>query len=258
MPSACELLGLKLSCQQQLQPIIKEITMKKSLSALVVLSALGATPVMAQDLDITITNLTNGIHFTPFLAAAHGSTTHLFMEGSAASSHLQAMAEGGDISGLSSDVQALSGDVVENPASGFLAPGTSVSFDMMTTTGNTHLSLTAMLLPTNDGFVGADAIEIPTTAGTYTYCLNAYDAGTEANNEVVNGGGTPGTLGIPADPGAANGSGGTGVTTTESNSMVHIHPGVLGDSDPTGGVSDLDSRVHRWLNPVAKLVITVN
>ena len=27
------------------------------------------------------------------------------------------------------------------------------------------------------------------------------------------------------------------------------------DDDPEGGVSDLDRSVHRWLNPVAKVVI---
>jgi hypothetical protein len=40
--------------------------------------------------------------------------------------------------------------------------------------------------------------------------------------------------------------------------MVHIHRGVLGDDDPSGGASDLDSTAHRWLNPVAKLVIEVH
>lgn len=232
--------------------------MKKTLATTALLSVLGAAPVMAADLDITVTNLTNGIHFTPILAAAHDANAHLFMEGAAASTSLQAMAEGGDISGLSTDVQALAGNVVENPAAGFLAPGAHTSFDLMTNEGNGYLSLTAMMLPTNDGFVGADSIKIPTTAGTYTYYLNAYDAGTEANNELINGGGTPGTLGIPADPGANSGTGGTGVTTTETNTMVHIHRGAQGDSDATGGSSDLNSSVHRWLNPVAQLVITVN
>jgi len=102
-----------------------------------------------------------------------------------------------------------------------------------------------------------DAMSLPLAVGSYTYYLNAYDAGTEANNEVVNGGGMPGVLGIPVDPGAKNGTGATGVTTTESNNKVHIHGGVLGDTDSTGGNSDLDSRVHRWLNPVAKLKITI-
>jgi len=31
----------------------------------------------------------------------------------------------------------------------------------------------------------------------------------------------------------------------------------LGDTDLSAGTSDLDSRVHRWLNPVAKLTVTV-
>jgi hypothetical protein len=50
---------------------------------------------------------------------------------------------------------------------------------------------------------------------------------------------------------------GTGVASTESNDAVHIHRGNLGDTDADGGVSDVDSRIHRWLNPVAKVVITV-
>jgi len=53
------------------------------------------------------------------------------------------------------------------------------------------------------------------------------------------------------------GTGGSGVTTTESNQTVHIHPGVLGDTNPTGGPSDLDSTVHRWHNPVLKVEVTV-
>ena len=232
--------------------------MKKQLSALTLLSALAVTPVMAEEFTIKITNLTHGIYFTPFLVAAHDMNTHLFVEGSSASANLQAMAEGGDISGLSADIQAVSGNVVEDPAGGFLAPGANSSFTLSTDAGNTYLSLTAMLLPTNDGFVGIDSLELPTAAGTYTYYLNAYDAGTEANNEVINGGGASGTLGIPADPGGNAGSGGTGVTTSESNTTVHIHRGILGDSDASGGASDLTLSVHRWLNPVAELVITVN
>ena len=122
--------------------------------------------------------------------------------------------------------------------------------------GNMYLSLTAMLLPTNDGFVGLDSWKIPSEAGTYTFTVNAYDAGTEANDEIVNGGGAPGVAGIPGAPGGS-GTGGTGVTDMEENTYVHIHRGSLGDDDLAGGKSDLDNTVHRWLNPVAKLVVTV-
>ena len=43
----------------------------------------------------------------------------------------------------------------------------------------------------------------------------------------------------------------------DANPNVHIHRGSLGDVDPTGGTSDLDSTVHRWLNPVIRVVVTV-
>jgi len=226
--------------------------------SLFVAGTLATSPVMAQNLDISVTNLTHGTYFTPLLVSAHAAGNHLFQPGVAASSHLQAMAEGGDISGLSSDMAAISADSAENPAGGLLAPGGSVQFSLNTASGNDHLSLTAMLVPTNDGFVGLDAVAIPATPGTYRYPLNAYDAGTEANDEIVNGGGAPGVPGIPVDPGAQNGTGASGVTSTEANTTVHIHRGVVGDTDPSGGISDLDSRVHRWLNPVAELVITVH
>ena len=114
-----------------------------------------------------------------------------------------------------------------------------------------------MMLPTNDGFIGLNSYKIPTEAGTYTVNINGYDAGTEANDEIVNGGGAAGTPGIPAAPGGDAGSGGTGAAGADTNPTVHIHRGVLGDTDATGGTSDLDSRIHRWLNPVARVTITV-
>ncbi len=218
---------------------------------------LASTAVEAQQLDITITNLTHGSHFTPLLVAAHSGSTALFEAGKAASAHLQAMAEGGDISGLSADVDAAGGDKVADPAAGLLAPGASTQFSLSTNDGNDYLSVVAMVLPTNDGFVGVDRLAIPTEPGSYTYSMNAWDAGTEANDEIVNGMGAPGMAGIPADPLGKNGTNATGVASTDANTLIHIHPGVIGDTDPNGGPSDLDSRIHRWLNPVASLTITV-
>ena len=175
--------------------------MKKSLIALATVTALSTSPAMANDFDVTVTNLTNGIYFTPLLMAAHDEMTHLYMEGMAASAHLQMMAEGGDISGLSMDLQSASADIVENPAAGLLAPGASTTASFMSDNQNDYFSVVGMLLPTNDGFVGANGIMVPNKPGSYTYYLNGYDAGTEANNEIVNGMGAPAALGIPADPG---------------------------------------------------------
>lgn len=209
-------------------------------------------------LSIELTNLTQGIAFTPLLVSAHGAGTDLFEVGEPASSSLQAMAEGGALDGLVADLQATGAALSTNPAGGPLMPTMSAMVEDFDPKTNTHLSITAMLLPTNDGFVGLDAWPIPSEPGTYTLMLNGYDAGTEANDErVIDGGGMPGALGIPAVPFVAAGEGGTGVTTTIPNDSVHIHPGNIGDSDMTGGISDLMSHQHRWLNPVAKVVITV-
>ena len=234
--------------------------MKKSLCAAMLAASLSTAPAAnATDFDVTITNLSNAIYFTPFLAVAHPEGNNLFVTGQPASASLQAMAEGGDISGLEADVTGLGATVVANPAGGLLGPTGSTTFNMNTDgTSNDRLSIVAMLLPTNDGFAGLNAVEIPTEPGTYTFNVNAYDAGTEANDEIVNGGGAPGTPGIPADPSGLSGTGGTGAAGPDANPNVHIHRGSLGDTDPNGGISDVDSRAHRWLNPIIRVTVTVN
>ncbi|CAE6947125.1 spondin domain-containing protein [Vibrio sp. B1FLJ16] len=216
--------------------------------AITVASALGAASVNAAELEITITNATKGIYFTPLIVAAHGSDLHMFRVGEAATSELESMAEEGDISGLSSVIGNAGGAVLENPAGGFLDPGTETTFTF-DSGEHDYLSLGAMLLPTNDGFVGLDSWKIPEEAGAYKSTLNSYDAGTEANDELAGS--------IPNPPFITFGSGGTGVETAVSNDKVHVHPGNLGDSDPMGGLSDLDNSSHRWLNPVATIIIEV-
>ena len=230
-----------------------------TLLALMVGMVLPLGQAMAAEFTVTVKNLTNGIYFTPLLITAHDGETHLFETGSPASEALQAMAEGGDISGLIEMVGGEDRDTVANPAGGMLAPGGIVSDVYFNTkrTRNRYLSLTAMLLPTNDGFVGLDSLRIPRIPGTYRYYLFGYDAGTEANDEIVNGGGMPNTPGIPADPGGNASTGGSGVAGNDANAMVHIHRGVIGDTELEGGSSDLDSAIHRWLNPVAEVIIEV-
>lgn len=230
--------------------------MKKLIAGLVLAGGLSATA-QARELTVEITNMTNGIYYTPLLVSAHNRNTDLFEPGEPASASLQAMAEGGDISGLVADLESAGAHIAANPAEGLLGPGETATAYLKTDKRRRYLSIVAMLLPTNDGFLGLDAQLIPKRRGSYTYYINGYDAGTEANNEIINGGGAPGVPGIPADPGGNSGSGATGVTDSEQNSVVHVHRGVLGDMDPNGGVSDLNSAVHHWLNPVAKVVVTV-
>ena len=232
--------------------------MKASTLTIATLLAAASQSTMAAELDLKVTNLTQGIHFTPVLITAHDSEDKLFEVATEASTALQTMAEGGNIAQLVAQATAAGSDMAANPAEGLLAPTASAMTTLTTAGGNEYLSLAAMMLPTNDGFVGLDSWKIPTEAGTYTVYLNAYDAGTEQNNElVVDGSGAPGTPGIPAAPGGNAGTGGAGLTSTDSNINIHIHPGNLGDDDLAAGKSDLSNTVHRWLNPVAKLTVTV-
>ncbi len=226
-------------------------------AAFVLATTTTVSTVHAQQLEVTVTNLTQGLYYTPLLIAAHNTELALYELGQPASAELQAMAEGGDISGLAAMLTNGNANSVENPAGGLLAPAMTTTTMIDTTSGNDRLSLVAMLLPTNDGFVGLNSWQIPTMAGTYTFTLNAYDAGTEVNNEIINGGGAPNVIGIPAAPGGDGGTGATGVTSTEANTTVHIHRGNLGDDDLTAGKSDLNNSVHRWLNPVAKITVKV-
>jgi hypothetical protein len=227
-------------------------------AALITTSAVAMPAANATDFDVSITNLSNAIYFTPFLVTAHPAGNNLFVSGQPASANLQTMAEGGNISGLEADVAALGATTVADPAGGLLAPATSTTVTMNTDgTANDRLTIVAMLLPTNDAFAGLNAVEIPTVPGTYTFNVPAYDAGTEANDELLTGGGAPGAPGMPADPGGLTGTGGTGAAITDTNMNVHIHRGSLGDSNATGGASDLVSNVHRWLNPVVRVTLTV-
>ncbi|MCV2883379.1 spondin domain-containing protein [Aestuariibacter sp. AA17] len=216
-----------------------------------------STNAQSAELSISVTNLTQGIYFTPLIIGAHTDSASLFEVGEAASSELQMVAEGGDISGIATVLSSVNANTVENPAVGLLAPGANVQAELTTTEGNNVLSLLSMLLPTNDGFIGLDNWTIPNTPGTYTVYLNAYDAGTEANDEIINGGGAPGIAGIPADPTSMGGTGASGITNSETNDTIHIHRGNLGDDDNAAGKSDLNNTVHRWLNPVARVTVTV-
>ena len=221
-----------------------------------VMASMFSLPAAAVEFTVKIENLTRGIHFTPLLVVAHPETHSYFTLGTEADAALTALAEGGTLP-ANNPAYTYKND----PKGSLLGPGestTTTSLDTGNNPTNTRLTVMAMMLPTNDGFVALNGIEIPTTAGTYPYYANAYDAGSEANNELVAaGGGTVGTAGFPAPAAISAGSGGTGVLGVSVEGHVHIHRGVLGDTNASGGISDIKSERHRWLNPVAKITLTV-
>ena len=245
-------------------------TIKKSLIALGI-SMAASTVSLADTWDVKITNLTHGNHFTPLLVTAHDHDTHLFEVGMAASPALQIMAECGAIADLAA--AAVTADTVANPVGanpnnaddpGFLAPGATSPSAMLTDPAGSHLSVVAMILPTNDAFIGLESQHIPAfdtatgASNTHVFFVNGYDAGTEANNELLPGTAcAAGVAGMPGAPGGDAGTGGANAVAADANTTVHIHRGVLGDDSATAGTSDLDNTIHRWQNPVARVVVTV-
>jgi hypothetical protein len=275
----------------------KLMKLLKAASAIVL--ACSSSVLMAQTIDIQITNLTHAQSFTPRLVIAHDNTVDAFEPGVDASSALAWLAEAGVIDDAQNpassgqNFEALLGPTDTDNASntwhrfgGLVAPSSSLSYPF-DTMDKPYLSILTMLIPTNDAFAGLDSIKIPTTPGTYTYTLHAYDAGTELNDElnstrtdIVEQGGTPlggygapGVAGVGASP-VPLGVGGTGVAikvgfaedgsaiganevADGTDGPVHIHRNVLGDTSLTDGASDLQSTEHRWLNPVARVTITI-
>ncbi|MBV1910096.1 MAG: spondin domain-containing protein [Kangiellaceae bacterium] len=272
---------------------------KRQLASIALLTAATWNTASAEIIDISITNLTHAMSFTPRLVVAHDNTIDLFEPGVEASTPLAWLAEAGVIDDAqSADSAGQNFEWMLGPTDndnttntwhrfgGLVTPSTTLSYPF-DTMDKTYLSLLTMLIPTNDAFAGLDSIVIPIEPGTYTYVLHAYDAGTELNDElnstrtdiVEQGGAALGGYGLPgvAGVGASTvplGTGGTGVAVTvgfdqDGNAIganevvdgtdgpVHIHRNILGDTDLTAGASDLQSTAHRWLNPVARVTITV-
>ena len=119
----------------------------------------------AADYQVSVTNLTSGIYFTPLIASAHAPSVSMFKSGYPASSELQAIAEGGNIAPMAALLESVGASV--GMSEGLLAPGATATITLSDSghEGNTVLSLSGMLLPTNDGFVGLGSVYLPTASG---------------------------------------------------------------------------------------------
>lgn len=231
-----------------------------STSAAVAMALIGSvSTASAAEYQVTVTNLTSGLYFTPVIASAHAGSVAMFRSGTPASPELQAIAEGGNVAPMAALLESVGASVAMGD--GLVAPGATVTLTLQDSgnEGNSVLSVTSMLLPTNDGFLGLNSVPLPGADGpaTHTWNVNGYDAGTEANDELV-GSGAPGEAGFPAPPpvvATGTGTGGHGIPA-QAEGFVHIHRNVIGDLNPTGGDSDINTAVHRWLNPVARVTVT--
>ncbi|MGR6871885.1 spondin domain-containing protein [Pseudomonas sp. HK3] len=192
--------------------------------------------------EITLTNVTSNQPLSPVAVLMHSQSYRLWSVGSPASVALETLAEGG----ANADVLALDDVSKQAMASGAgaIMPGAYetllVTLDNPTTA--TYLSVSTMLVNTNDAFTGVTGLSIAdlSMGESATVSLGVYDAGTEVNSELVNT--IPGQMGE-----------GFNAERTDTN-VVSRHPGVVG-SDDGHSASVLDSR-HKFDNPAAILTVT--
>ncbi len=187
--------------------------------------------------NLTVTNLTVGESFTPFLVASHRDANDLlFSAGGAPSDALAALAEGGDTGPLQTILDADERVNATTTSAGLLDPGRSLTIPIVVRPGGDHISLAAMLIPTNDGFVSLQNVNVPSGRHAKTFYAPAYDAGSEPNDELC--------VSIPGP--VCGGAGGSPGVSGEG--FVHIHSGIH-------GIADLIAAERDWRNPVAKIVI---
>lgn len=203
---------------------------------------LAAAPIFSAAADdgkrmyaVSVTNLTRGILFTPIMVATHQEGIRLYDLGLPPSAALAAMAEGGDTGALAAMINATQkASTAFTP--GLLAPGQTVTVMVASLKGSNHMSLAAMMLPTNDGFIAVTDVPLPNGKQPVTYISNGHDAGSEPNDELCANIPGPQCGGEGGSPGA----GGEG--------FVHIHAGIH-------GIGDLPAADYDWRNPVALITV---
>ncbi len=168
----------------------------KSVAMAVPLSMMLATAASAATLSITITNTTgaDGFAITPLYTAFHDDSFDAFNVGAAASAGVELIAETGMASAVAAERLAADADSQGNTnAAGTpppIQPGETVTAVLdIDGASNPYFTFLAMLLPSNDTFIGNDdALRLFSDSGDFLgpQFINVtgediYDAGTEAN-----------------------------------------------------------------------------
>jgi len=209
------------------------------LTLMVAALAAGTMPAEAQNTaTIQITNLSHQI-ISPPVVVSHTWKVAVFVPGQPASSDLAALAEDGDVTGL---VDLLSGhdEVLDVAAAGGnLLPGETATLEVEVRGKYNRLSAVGMLVTTNDAFFGLSNFYIDPSQPVQRIMVPAWDAGTEANNEMC--------AFIPGPP-----CGNKFVRDTEdAEGFVSIHSGIH-------GTGDLLPSEWAWQNPVVEIAVIMN
>ena len=188
--------------------------------------------------EVTFTNVTSNIYFTPLIVATHTDDSAFFEAGQPPSQPLADLAEGGATMPLAMalDDAGVAGDIQFTEEGVLIGPGDTHTVVIRASLREfNRLSLAGMLLPTNDSFVAVNSLPLDKHLdSTMVYAL-AYDAGSEANDELCANIPGPQCGGEPFSLGLGEG-------------FVHISPGIQ-------GVGDLDPAQYDWRNPVAAVKV---
>jgi hypothetical protein len=253
----------------------KEITMyrKAAVSKIVLLGAvifagsIALTPAAMADKSnnkkkreyrVTITNATLGQPVAPSVIATHTHAFRLFELGPTPvlgdSDYplyfgIATAAETGSPFPLVDEVAASDGvwEAVALPTTHtppVLLPSESNSITISASGNAKYLSAAAMLGATNDAFYAVRGVPLPTGVGKITRAYaNAYDAGSELNEESAS---TVGALGATDDDPMT----GDGINEN-GEGYIHVHAGIHG----IGGANGLDPAIYDWRNPVVEVTI---
>ena len=220
-------------------PIIKQSLAPLALAAT---AALVGTAAHAQDVnqyEVTITNITRAQTFTPQLVVTHALGTPLFALATEASLGLEILAEDGNTSELTDEVANVTTEAAT--IGGLLAPGASATITISGDPMADQISIAAMLIPTNDTFIGLTGAFLP-QSGTRTYTAVAYDAGTEENDQDC--------ANMPGPR-----CGGEGFNEASGEGYIYISNGF--HELPEGDDSEvLGPLTYDWRNPVALVTVT--
>ncbi|MGH9119561.1 MAG: spondin domain-containing protein [Acidimicrobiales bacterium] len=209
-------------------------------STLLAVAAL-AVPAVAAPSDggarrwrVTIENLTppGSQPLSPPLVVVHSRQAEVWSLDTIASHGVAAIAEDANNAPLEQALPAVRGvrSVFTVPG-GPIPPGGSTGFEIETRGPFDRLTVLTMLVNTNDAFTGLDSLRVRRSTSVETV---AYDAGSEANNELA--------AFIPG-PCCNN-----PFVRDPEGALVAMHPGIT-------GAGDLDPAVYGWPGAAARLTI---
>ena len=204
--------------------------------AALLIPAAGSSPRNERTWNVTITNLTpaGSQPLSPPLFVVHSSRADLWSVGEIATHPVAAIAEDANNGPAESAFAQLPGvNDVFTGTGGAIPPGASRTYAVETSGRYNRLTLLTMLVNTNDGFTGLDSERLHGHGDTFS--LNAYDAGSEMNNERA-----------AFIPGPCCNS---PFVRDPEGALIRMHEGITGRGD-------LSPATYGWSGPVARIQVS--